>query len=394
MRVLLTNNLNRWLEGCDQVDIESYPLLNFVDKFSENIHTSRLLSDACLSLGTSAAIVEYKIKRKLPVLVSVKDARLVCVSLPSGNNELEEHYYYCNNNGEWLTENPFLAQFQYWFSNVEKRGKGDCDYFADVSFPVKEIAINGPTNSAIFVGGRMNWTHWNIDCLAPMLLLSPSEDEYLLTSKLNAWQLDSIQFFGYSQIPRLQISHGNGVSTFQISKLRFVWDFDQIDRIHFLRSSIAERRTSFVSSIDSSFLVSDFDQNMRVRRIQNPEELKLTVSRYSPSIINSSCLTYAQKVSAYMGAKHILALSGSDSINPVLFANNNSQIIQMVPWPNNLMLRNKYSMIVAFRQLAYQASLNTVPFFGQPVDINNIAFDSIFYYSPLELNDLLLSLDC
>ena len=90
-----------------------------------------------------------------------------------------------------------------------------------------------------------------------------------------------------------------------------------------------------------------------------------------------------------MRANNILTLPGSDSINALLFSNKNTKIIQMIPWPNSLMSNNKYSLIVAFSQFAFQTALNVTPYYGTPLDSRNNNFDDLFHYGISDLESLL-----
>lgn len=389
MKILLTNNFDQWIQSCRNVSIKECCLNNFIDAFSEKIHSSCLLRDPKLGPGTAAALVEYEIKRKQPSIVTIDNAKLICVSLPTNNGELEEHYYFVNDRNEWLTENPFLAQYQYWFRNAEHKETTKENYYASTTFPIHEINTDNATGSAVFLGGRMNWTHWNIDCLAPLLLLEPSAEEYLITSKLTNWQIDGLNYFGYGNLQRVQVSRGKGISIIRINKLRFAWNFDQIDRLWFMRNKICSFQMQSSAVTNLELLAPDLDHKLHLKRIANAKMLKISLSKYTSGFINPSSLSYSEKAFTYARARSVLTLPGSDSINALLFAGETTKIIQMIPWPNGLMQLSKYSMIVAFRQMAYQSSLNVVPYYGRPKKKLSIDFNSQFYYCPLEIESLL-----
>ena len=289
-------------------------------------------------------------KRTQPLIVSIKNASLICLSIIQDNNELEEHYYFCNDRGELLTENPYLSQVHYWFDGVRRSTKSYLDFYVEPKLPFRDVTLPSDLSSAVFLGGRMNWTHWNIDCLAPLLLLSPSPDESLITSSLASWQIDGLDFFGLKHLRRFQVSDGCGFAKYTFKNLRFVWNFDQIDRFNFLRHYISTRLPKPLPCESSTILSPTFASAspLRVTRISNPRELSLCLDDYSPTFIQPSSLSYSQKYSLYSSAKSILTFPGSDSINALLFGADDSKIIQMIPWPNNLLLLNKYSLLVSY----------------------------------------------
>ena len=237
----------------------------------------------------------------------------------------------------------------------------------------------------------MNWTHWNIDCLAPLLLMSPTYVDTLLTSQLKSWQLDGLNFFGYGNNPRIQISNGLGFTKLSFDSLKFIWNFDQIDRFSFFRSQVQFKSYQSGDHQVHNFIaptIADIS-SLRVKRILNSVQLQDFLLDNNANLIQPSSLSYSEKLSTYGHAQTILTLPGSDSINALLFGCRAKKIIQMIPWPNDLMFLNKYSMIVAFRQLAFQTSLNVLPFFGSPPSSAVSDFDGLFTYSTSDLMRLL-----
>ena len=390
MRIRLTNNFDYWRQGCSsltyrELSDDSFP----IDK-RQYLHESPLLQNPYLSHGVSSALVEYEIKRRSPILVNVRDIAIISLSLPMKNGEFEEHYYFCNERGEWLTENPFLSQFQHWFINSRPVSAVYGDYYVTPRFPINDYLLDSQYSDFVFLGGRMNWTHWNIDCLAPLLLSTPSDTDVFLTSQLRSWQLDGLDFFGYSNNPRIQISHGNGFSRLPVQLLNFIWNFDQIDRFSYLRSQFAKHFDVKTDQTKYALLSPRIDDvtPLRVKRVHNSDELHSCLLKNNATLIQPSSLSYSQKLSIYGNSHTILTLPGSDSINALLFGCSATKIIQMIPWPNDLMLLNKYSLIVAYRQLAFQTSLNILPYFGTPVSSQVNGFDEQYYYSVADLQRL------
>ena len=397
MKILLTNNLDNWLQSCAKTNLRQTLLPAQIDINHSSVLQSQLLLDYRLRAGTAAALQEYSLKRKDPVIVTVSQAKLACVSLPTANNELEEHYYFVNNQGEWLTENPYLSASQYWFGGAMPSGDNSKDFYATLQLPARTIEISDSNASgAVFLGGRMNWTHWNIDFLPGLLMINPEKCRTLLTSKLNAWQNDSLDFFGFSDHDKLQISLGAGITIYCMPELTFTWNFDQIDRAHFLRKQINSKRSQLCLYTDLKLLAPDFRHADRVQRVANPIDLFKVIERAKGVLCIPSKLSYQEKLKLYSRGQTIITLPGSDSINSFLFSASASKIIQFIIWPNNLLLPlSHYSILISYRQLAYQAHCcNIMPFFNEELpSSSNMCFDISQKYSAKKL-EALLDLHC
>ena len=236
----------------------------------------------------------------------------------------------------------------------------------------------------------MNWTHWNIDCLPPLLLMQPQRDSVLITSRLNAWQLDGLYFFGFEDYRRLQISNAEGIKLYGFDSLEFVWNFDQIDRLHYMRSAIDGYRPCN-SGGPLLVVAPDFTIPERIQRVSNPEQLAEVARQAGAMPVRQSKLSYYDKLVLLSKAKNIVCLPGSESINPFLFGHSSLRIIQLIPWPNELALLSSYSMLVNYRQLAAQLIQNVHYLYSGNQEESPSSFDEPRYFSPLKLHSALQS---